>query len=342
MRKWRRAAVISLAACLAASFSPQRRWQVEPDAADIERWVSGAWSADAVPIYNARDFSRIADSLTTDAERWSRAGGPEAEPRRRQQAAVYVLDLVLSQGNAQRAEYGSPLSGLFEWAHGMVAAGAPSDAERLWTLAALAWHQRRGVGIGRWEIAGRTRFPDEARFVLARALTEEQALWPQARDLGAFTPDPAAWARLLARYREAAEVPAVAAEARFRVGLLELRRGRPAAALDLFRATGEPSEPWLRYLRHLFEGQAQEAAGDIGAAERAYRAAFEVFPLAQSATLGWAAALRRTGQPEAAATVTTRLLAQDPPVRDPWQEYLASEWRHLDGWLQDLRAMVRR
>ncbi|GMV21680.1 MAG: hypothetical protein AMXMBFR57_16290 [Acidimicrobiia bacterium] len=321
--------------------SAQQRWQVESDASDIDRWVRGEWTPESVPPYSPRDFARVADTLKREGERWYRAAGPASEPLRRQQIAAFVLDVVLTQGNRVPADHGSPVIELMTWAADTLGAGDPSEAERLWRLASMAWLQRRGAGFAVFAERARARFPVEARFTLAVALSHERPQWPQARDVATWQPDQREWLRMSDAYHAAMAHSAVAAEARVRLGRLELQRGRVDDALVLLDAAQAPGDPWLQYLKHLFTGQAHERRGDLTRAEAAYAAACVAIPLAQSATIAWASALARTGRADAAAAVTTKLLQVDIPVADPWQDYLWSEWRFLDGWMGQLRSLVR-
>lgn len=326
---------------VSATASAQQRWQVESDASDIERWVRGEWTSDSVPTYSAGEFARVADTLKREGERWYRAAGPEAETLRRQQVATFVLEVVLTQGNAAPAGYGSAVADLLSWAGEVISTGAPSDAERLWSLSAMAWIQRRGASFVVGADRTRARFPEEPRFALSVALALEQAQWPQARDVSTWQPDPREWVRLSDAYRAAAAFPSVASEARVRLAFLELMRGRLDEARTLLEEAAVPSDSFVRYLKYLFIGRVFEQQGDVPAAAAAYGEACAVIPMAQSATIAWASALSRTGHADAASALTTRMLQVEPRVVDPWQEYLRSEWRHLDGWMTQLRSLVR-
>jgi hypothetical protein len=314
---------------------------VESDASDIDRWVRGEWTSDSVPTYSAADFARVADTLKREGERWFLAGPPETETLRRQQVATFVLEVVLTQGNAAPAGYGSAVTGLLSWARDVISAGAPTDAERLWTLAATAWLQRRGASFVVAPDRLRARFPDEPRFALFVALSLEQAHWPHARDVATWQPDPREWVRMSDAYAAAMAHPAVASEARVRLAYLELRRGRLEQARVLLDEAAVPADPFVRYLKYLFTGRVLEQQGNLSAAEVAYGEAGAAIPIAQSATIAWASALSRTGKADAASALTTRMLLVNPRVVDPWQEYLRSEWRHLDGWMRQLRGLVR-
>jgi tetratricopeptide (TPR) repeat protein len=322
--------------------SSQARWQVEPDASDFDRWVRAEWNPSVVPLLNRRDLTRVVDELKTLGDQWIEADGPELAQQRRQQVATFVLDFLLTQDVAYEWPAGSPARRLFEWASDLMRTGPPSEAERLWYLAGLGLLQRTGSSLGLHALYARQRFPDEPRFVLARALAEEQQFWPEARGTQPFSPVATVLFRVQARYQDAAALPAVAAEANIRLGHIELRRGRHAEALALFEAAGDPTEPWLRYLRYLFTGQAYERSGQLDAAEGAYSTAFTAVPYAQSATLAWASSLRQRGQIAEATTLTERLLALPSPVADPWLQYVPSEWRHFDTWMSELRERVRR
>ncbi len=340
-RAWFLASLSLFQPALDASAFAQQGWQVESDASDIDRWVRGEWTPESVPTYSATEFARVAGTLKREGERWYRAAGPEAEVLRRQQVATFVLEVVLTQGNEAPAGYGSAVSDLLSWAGEVIGVGAPSDAERLWTLAAMAWLQRRGASSTVAADRARSRFPDESRFALAVALAREQTQWPQARDLSTWQPDPREWVRLSDAYRAAVAFPSVASEARVRLAFLEFMRGRLDEARTLLEEAAVPSDSFVRYLKYLFIGRVFEQQGDVPAAAAAYGEACATIPMAQSATIAWASILSRTGKADAAAALTTRMLQMESRPVDPWQEYLRSEWRHLDGWMTQLRSLVR-
>lgn len=327
---------------LAVLASSQARWQVEPDASDFDRWVRADWNPSVVPLLNRRDLTRVVDELKTLGDQWIGADGPELAQHRRQQVATFVLDFLLTQDVAYEWPAGAPARRLFEWASDLIRTGPPSEAERLWYLAGMGLLQRTGSSLAMHTLHARQRFPDEPRFVLAQALSDEQQFWPEARGTQPFSPAATDLFRVQARYRDAAALPAVAAEANVRLGHVELRRGRYSEALALFDAAGDPPEPWLRYIRYLFMGQAHERSGQLDAAERAYSAAFMAVPYAQSATLAWASSLRQRGQMAEATTLAERLLELPSPVADPWLQYVPSEWRYFDARMSELRERVRR
>lgn len=319
----------------------QARWLVEPDASDFDRWAQGSWDPSTVPTLSARDLRRVAGVFMAEGPRWIAAGGPDAEPRRRLQVATFVIEFLLTQDVAYPWPSGSPPSELLLWASSVASQGPATEAEGLWYLAGLGLLQRVGAPLGRHVQLALSRFPGEPRFILARALAEEQQTWPHARLQDRFVPEPQLWFRLLARYREAIAVPAVSAEAHIRLGHLELRRGRVPEAITLFDAAGAPEEAWLRFHKYLFLGQAHERRSDLVAAEQAYGIAFAAAPYAQSATVAWASTLARTGRAGEAAEVTSRMLQLDEPAPDPWLQFVPSEWRHFDTWMMTLRRLVR-
>jgi VWFA-related protein len=309
----------------------------------FDRFARGAWDPPLVPRFSRSDFYRLNEDIKVNGTAWIRAAGPEGESLRRLQVATFVLELLVTQDNAQMWEWRSPASDLIDWASSVIRHGPPTEAERLWHLAGIGLLQRFGSGgLGPHVQFALGRFPEEPRLILARALAEDLQLWPQKRNEKAFSVDQHRLFRLQARYREAADVPAVSAEARIRLGYIELRRGRVPEAHALFEAAGDPSEPFLKYLRHLFRGQAFEAAGQLDDAEASFRAAYDTVPLAQSATLSWAATLTALGRDAEAASLVNRMLRVSAAPVDPWTLYVPSEWRFWDLWMDELRKAARR
>jgi tetratricopeptide (TPR) repeat protein len=328
-------------ALAAVGSAHQVRWQVEPSAADFDRWVAGTWDPSASPRLSARDFRRVTTDLKSHGVQWIQAAGPGAESGRRLQVATFVLDFLLTQDIAFTWLPGSPVLEFFNWARDLVGQGPPTEAEKRWYLASVGLLHRCGVPLGWFSQIALARFPNEPRFLLARALAEEQQTWPQARHEQFLTPDPKLWVHIQSRFRPLFTVPGVGAEAQIRLGHLELRRGQVAAALGLFESAGEPADPFLRYLRALFIGQAHTQQSDVAAAATAYEAAFAAVPWAQSATLAWASTLLRLGRGAEAARLADELLTLHLPVPDPWQDFVHSEWRHFDTDLAILRGLVR-
>jgi len=214
------------------------------------------------------------------------------------------------------------------------------------------WHE---VAIGTLEMVGDVaalefelndalkEFPGEARFVLARAVSEElrlQALLPSGGRLGDFREGQLV--RLRSTLQSALALPAVRGEAALRLGRLELALGRHAEALQRF-AEAEPrvDEPALQYLVRISRGEALAALGRANEAEAAYRSALEVGTDVQSATLKLAGLLFVEGRREEADALVNHLIALPKAEWDPWWTYRNGDMRLASETLGELRQDCR-
>lgn len=274
-------------------------------------------------------------------DQWIRAGGAAAEPTRRIQLATFVLDFLSVQDNFEYWQYHDAVANLFEWASGLVRNGPARPEERLWHLAGISLLERFGAS---WLLEihlgyARARFPDEPRFLLARAVSVEMQLWPQRRDEQGFVIPEDMLVRVMGRYQDAIGNPAVQQEAHLRLGYVELLRGRVTEALTNFDRVGTPDDPSLRYLLHLLRGKALTAARRQDDAIASFRKAFDEVPYAQSATLALGAALVTRGQHNEAAALTSRMLSLPAPPFDPWIIYTLPEWRFWESRMESLRKV---
>jgi tetratricopeptide (TPR) repeat protein len=114
------------------------------------------------------------------------------------------------------------------------------------------------------------------------------------------------------------EIPAVAAEAWVRTGMVRFTAGDFAAALRAFE-TAQPiaSEPAMKYLAHFEAGRTLEALSRPDDAIREYRRALEVVPLAESATIAMASLLFTRDEREPAIAQIDRVFNRRPGIGDP-------------------------
>jgi len=291
-----------------------------------------------LPLANLRT---VALEMRKAGLEWIREGGAALEPLRRLQLATYVLDFLSVQDDFELWQNHDAPADLFEWASGLVRIGPPQPAERLWHLAGISLLQRLGAP---WLLEihlgyARSRFPNEPRFLLARAVAAEMRLWPQRRDETGMVIPEAVLVTILGRYAEAMSQPALRQEARLRLGYIELLRGRINESLALFDQAGTPDDPGLRYMLHLLRGKALTAAGRHDDAIAEFRLALNEVPYAQSATLALATALISRGRANEAAVLTSRMLSIPQPPLDPWIMHTFPEWRLWEPLMSQLRRL---
>jgi len=277
--------------------------------------------------------------IRTAGPLWIRAGGPALEPARRLHLAILVLQLLSVQDNLLHWNSSEAAADLFDWTSSLMRTGPPQPMERLWHLAAVAMLEKSGAFwvLNRHVEIARARFPDEARFVLARAVAAEQPIWPQRRDEFGFVLREDDQIRIFARYNEAFRVEAIRQEAHLRLGYIEMQRGRVKEALTHFEQAGAPEDAVLRYTLHLFRGQALGRAKRHEEAIASFRQAIAIAPHTESATLALAAALVTKGQHAEAEALVGRMFTVQPRPFDPWTIHTFPEWRHWAIWMDALR-----
>ena len=144
-------------------------------------------------------------------------------------------------------------------------------------------------------------------------------------------------------YRNALAAQPDLVEARVRLGRVLTLQGDTEGAVRILSEIGEGSEAAYRYLARMFEGDLFERRGDAAEAERRYLAATALLPKAQSAYVALAHVRHTTGA-RAAAAATVRATTLDtsvPDVGDPWFWYPRGiSWR-ANGYLADLKEMMR-
>ena len=279
----------------------------------------------------------------------------EARERRRRLTTAFALE-VAALGARRHA---AAAARLIEWACPYVRSHAPlNEFDRAWQLAALAALEGGidsavlRVHLGHVQ-AG---FGDDPRYALARGVVEEQfgapaeVLTRSASAAGLARARAAlaraegeryrALERALTRFREAAALASVAAEATLRMGHVQHRLSRHDAALQTWSGieTLDP-DPSVLYLAHLFRGLAHDSYGRTEAAGTAYRAALKISPKAHSASVRLGAlSYLNGGDP---APVIETLLRDNDPRRDPWWSYYAADWRFWYPRIERVRALTR-
>jgi tetratricopeptide (TPR) repeat protein len=356
-----RASLLALLAILLAAPQAQRSNQSRVRSATgdaLDRYVGGDYDGAIGQLTYLGGFS------TVDADEWIRKGGAADADRRRLVAASLALEVTA-------AKDAWPTS-LIEWAcDGFRAAGPPAPNEALWMRASVALAE----GDGMWAILSPTahlghalqRFPDDPHFKLARAFVADAVASQPVVTTGTTLTDqtPVAFDRLASRMldskpdadarrtafdRVAAEFqalaadPVVGAEARLRLGDLELRLGRLDRAADEFRQANAAAgrDPFISFLARLFLAWTDAQAGHIDDALRGYRSALEVVPRARSATTLLSALLVMNGRVGEAEEATTAFLSSpEAPAEDPWRQYPRGDFRAYSTLLGELHAAIK-
>lgn len=206
------------------------------------------------------------------------------------------------------------------------------------------------IGVKRWKMAsedidrGLKETVSDPEILLAQGALHE-VTWYQKHEEGrtyfAYSGDLGVAERAL---QAAVDAEPELDEARLRLGRVQGMRGEAAAALrTLAMLQPDRTEPGFLYLARLFEGDVQEAAGDLTAAERAYTTAMESMPAAQSAQIARAHVRHAMGRRDEVVREVTALAEGSSVIAatDPWLFYRDGVGWRAAGYLDALRAMVR-
>lgn len=225
----------------------------------------------------------------------------------------------------------------------------PDDYEHVWLTAVLALLQGRISPPLSEPFIDRAlaRFPNEPRFLLARAIVMDQ----QWRGFGSMTfnglrtateiPIKEGTALMEAYEAVATASPELAAEARIRGAWFLYRVGRADEALKaLDGAIPPPHDRGMEYLRHLFKSHILTSQQKLDDAAAEARAAHVVVPEAQSARVALMNALALKGDTSAAEMVAENIEAA-PKTDDPWWTYWLGDFRWYGSARQILRGMAK-
>lgn len=278
---------------------------------------------------------------------WITADPAHSGPRR---AAVagFIVELA---GTRLESDWGR-LSDLIEWtcAHLLRAGGPPTAFERTWHMATTAL---AGRARGRLWLLGylprlphqkpltRTpqktdppspmhllhaieRFPDDSRFQLARVVAwtwgrDSEPMRNMAREVSErMRITRPAQLEAITAFEPLLGVPAVAAEAWIRTGLVRVTVGDHVAALRAFE-TARPlaATTELTYLSHFLAARSLEMLNRHDEAIAEYRRALDSVPLAESAAVALASLQFQRGEHEAAVALIDNAFAKTSTTTDP-------------------------
>lgn len=223
----------------------------------------------------------------------------------------------------------------------------PEAFERHWYYAVLTLLQG-AIRPGVTEVfADRAlaRFPDEPRFLLARAVAADQRTAVSSASPGSTTRSlaPVIAEAVRQRYEAALKHPEVSVEARLRLAWLLYRTGRHPDALAKLEEPGTTAspDPALRYLHRLFLGHVLGALDRPDEAIEAYRAALAIVPLAQSARVALMNAFLSRGDRAEAEALAERVQAERPADLDPWWMYWQGQYRLYPQAMARVRELIR-
>ena len=325
--------------------------------AAYSEWIQGrrpAFALNAPDLDAARQALARIDPGTIPIDR----GLPPNEARERQRRLMTAFALELAAVGSHK--HAAAAARLIEWACPYVRSVVPiTEFDRAWQLAALAVIEG---GIDSAALHAHldhvhAGFGDDPRHALARAIADEQFGAPaevltrsvSAADLGRAREALAraegerysTLDRAIARFRDAAKLDPVAAEATLRMGHVQHRLARHDAALATWaNIEAMNPDPAVLYLAHLFRGLAHESYGRTDAARDSYLAALKISPKAHSANMRLAALSYVHGGQDPYPAIDA-LLRDNDPRRDPWWSYYAADWRFWYPRIERVRALAR-
>ncbi len=271
---------------------------------------------------------------------------PANTEKRRAAVASFVVELA---GARLESDWGR-LSDLIEWTCAQVlrAGGPPTAFERSWHMATTALAGRARVRV--WLLGpyarlphqkprvpqkndppspmhlvhALERFPDDPQFQLARVVA-----WTWGRDEEPIrnvrpeyrermrTTRPAQLEAITA-LEPLLAVPAVAAEAWIRTGLVHVTVGDHVAALTAFEtALPRAATTELNYLSHFLAARSLEMLNRHDEAIAEYTRALDIVPLAESATVALASLRFLRGEHDASVALIGKAFANTSTTTDP-------------------------
>ena len=340
--------VVALSLALVAA-APQSSASVADLLAGYVEWIDGqrpGFEFPDVDLNDARgELGRIAPGFLR--------GKAKAEELERQRQLLMAFKVELAQAGSIRQT--AAAARLIEWACPYVRGHTPAnDFDRAWQLAALSVLEG-GINARALQTHidhAHPVYPDEPRFVLARAIVEEQSTAPAeavhgltgtgSRTSALAAEHARAAERAIQRFREALSDDTLRDEASVRLGHVQLVMGRHDEALAALSGLENiTKDRALIYLTRLFRGLAYEGQGRATDAATAYRYALETSPGAHSATMRLAALWFRTGYRAEADDLLNTLLVDNDPRRDPWWSYYAADFRFWFPRIDRVRAMLK-
>lgn len=224
-----------------------------------------------------------------------------------------------------------------------------SDFEHLWLTATLALLQGRLSPPLSEPFVERAleRFPNEPRFLLARAIVADQR-W---RGFGTMSFGDRTTAteitikqgnEVIAAYEAVAAASSeLATEARIRLGWFLYRVGRKAEALKQFDAAPPlPQDAAMEYLRHLFKSHLFLSQEMYAEATAEARIAHVILPEAQSARVLLMNAGTLRGDTGGVDPIAENIESA-PRTSDPWWMYWLGDYRWYPAALGALRGQIK-
>lgn len=286
----------------------------------------------ATVLGEQREFERLFADVRDAANPWP------AEPWREAVFALELAESVLFSPYAAARKAGLDL--LRSHTRLVRSPLEPDDFERYWywAVVSVAEGTLRALEMRHLVDQALLRFPDEPRFVLARAISADQE-WSFGQQSGSFR------GVIEPMYRHAMTFAETDAEARIRLAWGLHRQGAHTDALALLTAAPVSAQDRsVAYLRDLFAGHCLVSLQRYSDAIASFRRADAVLPGAHAARVALMNALMLSGAPadriEAEALAET-IQTRRTSVADPWWTYWQGDYRLYPSLIQHLRERRR-
>ncbi len=331
--------------CAGASFEMRAQAGAVDLTALLDTYYQGRYDEAVAKATALSDLGPLRLQFVQGTPAWIHADPANAETRRAAVAA-FVVELAAAR---QETDWGR-LSDLIEWTCTQVlrAGGPPTSFERSWHMATTALAGRARVRV--WLLGPYARlphqkprqpskedppspqhlmhaierFPDDSRFQLARVMA-----WTWGRDseplrnVESSVTERMRIARpaqleAIAAYEPLTAIPAIAAEAWIRTGLVHVTVSDHAAALKAFETARPLAETTsLKYLSHFLAARSLEMLNRQDDAIAEYTKALDIVPLAESATVALASLQFLRSERDASVALIDKTFARTGTAADP-------------------------
>jgi len=309
------------------------------------------------------DEMRLA--LRTTGRTWVGAGSLADQPRRKRVLALLALEAAITAPPAQWRS----INELLEWSCAMLREDAPSEFERTWMLATIAFAQSERQSdflVGQCLDFSSTcnhvghaleRFPEDPVFRAARIFSRIELTVLTRRPLGqptnlvhaapmvnngyviASTMNSADQRQLnetISKLRELTPDPVLGPKARLRTGIVHYEMNRlDDSRREIAEALRADLHPFDRYLAHLVLGLGFNVQKRPEDARREFAAAVAIDPGVISGAMELSAHQFAIGQRTEGSAVMGLALAAAPAHDDPWQRPCAL----CAGWMERLNIL---
>jgi tetratricopeptide (TPR) repeat protein len=313
----------------------------------LDAYYTGNYDEAVAKAAALPDLGPLRLRFVQDTPAWINAD-PAKIDQRRAAAAGFLVELT---GARLESDWGR-LSDLIEWTCAQILrAGPPTAFERRWHMATTALAGRARVRLWllgpyarlphqkplnrkpqkddppspRHLLHAIERFPDDPEFQLARVVA-----WTWGRDSEPIRNRGTDWrdnpnlqsrpAQLEAvtAFLPLLEIPAVAAEAHLRTGMIFVTVGDHAAALRSFEAAQPVAQTsQLRYLSHFLAARSLEVLQRPDDAMAQYQRALDILPGAESGTIALASLLFTRDQADASISMINTSFEKHNTAADP-------------------------